>query len=252
MARINGQLKFPINELKNPALGGAPTANTPPLAKAAPIDDPLIRPSTQATNPNPQAKQPAIRQSTQAGNVAGAIAPIEQRKVTPSVQTLTPSDPVIPTAQPKAVQPVVTPPVPVAAPVPTETRKEIKPVEDVELSQAQTDIEQLNTFAKDALTATEDPVSDIKFNTALTNIGLGNQASRDLLQMQINANPDLVGQPAGTALLTHMARQQGFDTSNLISKLSIESADRIDGALTRCLISLSLRTARKNRLEASF
>ena len=101
------------------------------------------------------------------------------------------------------------------------------PVEETEIAQAQTDLQLLNDSARDALTSQDDPVSKAKFNQAISRIGLVNQAQRDLLQQQINNNPDLVGQPAGTALLSMLARQQGSDVSNLITSLSLESANRI-------------------------
>jgi len=118
----------------------------------------------------------------------------------------------------ETVQPISTP---------SEAPKAAPPVQETETAIAQTDLQLLNDAARDALVSQDDPVSKAKFNQALSNIGLFNQAQRDLLQQQINNNPDLAGQPTGTALLSMMARQQGADVSNLITTLSLESANRI-------------------------
>lgn len=115
------------------------------------------------------------------------------------------------------------PPKPVAATEVTKAAEEV--VTPIERDTAV--IDDLAAKAKEFLTSTEDPNAQRIFNQAISNIGAFNQAQRDLLQQQINQNPDLVGQPAGTALLSMLARQQGFDLANLTTKLSIEAANRI-------------------------
>ena len=88
-------------------------------------------------------------------------------------------------------------------------------------------ITNLENYANNALTATEDPNSQRIFNHAIVNLGRMNQAEKDALQMRINQNPGLSGQGAGYFLLDQLAMTQGARRDDLIIKLSIEAADRI-------------------------
>jgi hypothetical protein len=84
--------------------------------------------------------------------------------------------------------------------------------------------QELQDYTNQMLTATEDPNATRLFNQAMTRIGLFNQAQRDSLQMQINADPALANQGAGYALLGLLAQQQGFNVADMLTNLSVESA----------------------------
>ncbi len=77
---------------------------------------------------------------------------------------------------------------------------------------------------KKAATATK---ADIIRKNYISRIGLYNKAQTDALSMKINSDPSLRGQPAGTALLSMLARDQGSTLSDTMAKLSIDEIDNI-------------------------
>jgi len=227
MARIKGQLLQGAGTIDatNPAL------NDENMTGKQVIDN--IHPDAnrvEQLNPNVTTAAASV-----VGQAATGMANIaeQQNKINVDLQTLP-----TPTEQTKVVQPttqvtsLAQPTAPTEQPKPSKeatTTTTLTPPEEGagEVEKAEHDIELLSTFARDALTSTDDPTSKMKFNQALSNIGLFNQAQRELLQQQINSDPSFAGQPTGTALLSMLARQQGFDVSNLITDLSVESANRI-------------------------
>lgn len=78
-----------------------------------------------------------------------------------------------------------------------------------------------------ALTATDDPLAKVKFNQAIQNIGLQNQAATDALKMKIAADPSLRGQGAGNAMLNLTASQMNMNVDQLIGQMTSESIQRI-------------------------
>jgi len=219
---LRGPLQFPKIKTANPAFA-QPQDSQVPLVRPAAV------PGVQGFDPNLAAQPPQIpnqvqakrTEQTQIKPLTPAVPSVQAPAPSKAVETVTPIAPTQVKAAPKpveTVQPISTP---------SEAPKAAPPVQETETAIAQTDLQLLNDAARDALVSQDDPVSKAKFNQALSNIGLFNQAQRDLLQQQINNNPDLAGQPTGTALLSMMARQQGADVSNLITTLSLESANRI-------------------------
>ena len=115
-----------------------------------------------------------------------------------------------------------------------QVKKAVDPTKQIEGVQtptidpdAQNNLNAMTKFAVDSLNAKTDPQSTAIFNNALMKFGLFNQAQRDLMQQQINNNPDLAGQPTGNAMLAMLARDSGFQVGELLTDLSIQSADKI-------------------------
>jgi len=225
MAKIKGPLEFPKINTTNPVFGAKSTsgpsfdgANLFSTGEPVLPGEPGTAPGQNFFDTAPQiAKTPDSQMSL-------AVAPLaKEGRAAPKVATtaVKPITPAITPVEQKAVKPAVVTTPTEAPPKPAPT------VAETETAQAQTDLQLLNDAARDALVSQNDPISKAKFNQALSNIGLANQAQRDLLQQQINSSPDLAGQPTGTALLSMMARQQGADVSNLITSMSLESANRI-------------------------
>lgn len=229
MARINGTLRKTlktaldnqpnnINDLdstSNPALetntlqsstqvkplggGGLGSQIIQGTTGQAPIVQPAIKaqPITQPPLTQAPAVQPQARSTATTTTETVKVAPLKQE---PSKKQAVPVEAVTPEAD---------------------------PIKNEKALQAEKDVADLSTFARDSLLATDDPISKARFNQALSSIGLFNQAQSQLLQQQINNDPSLAGQPTGTALLSMLARQQGADVSSLITSLSIESANRV-------------------------
>lgn len=258
MAKVKGPLKFPINDIKNPAFNNPPSGllNDPTDQRFQKSIDLNRGQATGGTIPKIgqigfaggvlSSKQAGVinqsfeglKSSTQPETVTAGLT--VARKPVGGVTTQTIDLPqTVQRAAPQERTQVTSlakpiPTVQKAAPVVKEEVKAVeapsvsgKPVENAVVQQAQTNIDLLSQKAKEAVLATEDPVAKMAFNNALTNIGVFNQAQRDLMQQQINQSPGLSGQPAGTAMLSMLARQQGFDVSNLITNLSIESAKTV-------------------------
>ena len=73
----------------------------------------------------------------------------------------------------------------------------------------------------------DDKIFERSVNNAISNMALFNQADIEALQQQIAGDPNLKGTGLGYGMLAMAAREAGFKTSDMISKLSIESLDRI-------------------------
>ena len=211
MPRVNGNLqsnRFNGLGVENPALQA--TAAGPQVPEQAQVKAaPVVQEFTTPIAP------PVAPQRRQEVKPIETVAPLTQPQV------LAKTAPVAP-AQVKAAPKVVETQRAIE-PVPAQV-KTAAPVDEVITSVDQKDPLDL---AREALEATDDPTSKARFNQALSRIGLFNQAQKDMLQQQINNDPSLAGQPTGTALLGMLARQQGGDVSNIITNLSLESANRI-------------------------
>lgn len=176
---------------------------------------------TQATTPKqpdyviaPQAKPEMVTSApVQQPAVTVAPPPKPEPVVTPAAQA-----PVTLTPPPRPEAPIVEPPKPPASPTTTTTTGN---------TTADQDWQALRDFATKLMNTKDDETLRRQWNVLLMQKGLLNNAAMSALKMRINQDPSLRGQPAGTAFLQELARDQGFGIDQIAGTLSTQAADRI-------------------------
>lgn len=246
--KVKGFLSFGQNKTTQPT---AAQSGSGPLDPSTPSKSPFISPSSpdkgvySSLFPNQNPAANTIRQVSQPDpaalpQVKGMLGTNSPQVSTQTASTVPITRAPIPTPQSEFTpeQPKVT-----RASIPAPEVQEDKPTNDPPIVRAanpepqtkytppeapkEDDLATLREYAKNALLAKEDPAAIKAFNNAIVNFGIQSQVQRDLLQQQINADPQLRGQGAGTALLSWMAIQNGAQYSDLAIQLGEKAADRV-------------------------
>lgn len=112
--------------------------------------------------------------------------------------------------------------------------------------------EELNKIVMDyAKGNVADPVFNKALNNYIANISLYNQADMEALSQQIAQDPDLRGTGLGYALLAQAGREAGFRVSDMLGKLSTESAQRLmDMQKFGINTALEMDNIRRSRADA--
>lgn len=190
--------------------GPAPISPGPIKAPAlAPLVSPASQPTTMVLKPSPTTgvvAEPAKKETVQ-------LAPQPQANAQPVAET--PKQQTI--VQAPAPKPIEAP-VDSNAKTPTATETKTPPVDD-------------NAWVKEqyktAALSTDDEAGRRVFNNYINGIGLYNNAQRDALKMEVNQDPALRNQPAGTAIIAMLARDQNSTVNDTIGKMSIQSVQNI-------------------------
>lgn len=201
---------------KGPITPPVPQGGVPVPAPAVVVPSPIVTPPAATVQEQNQSFE------TIAPAPAMQVAAPPQAVAAPPVATVQQPVPQVPTQQIAApapqIQETVTEPVQPATPT-TPTTPVVDPFKSA--------MDEFYKQSKTWMSGQSDPAVRTALNHALDQIGLHNQAEMDALKMQINQDPTLRGQGAGTALLAMMARDQNFKVDDIIANMSEKNLERI-------------------------